>query len=73
MSEETYDKSGLSEKRHTEQKDDKSHTTAGGKTGDPGRTPGTAEGDRADQDKKFNEQRESVDRTENTRDQSHSS
>ena len=73
MAEDTFNKAGLSEKRHTEQKDDKSHTTAGGKTGDPGRTPGTAEGDRADQDKKFNEQRESVERTENTRDQSHSS
>jgi hypothetical protein len=71
MSEHEFNKAGLSEKRHTEQKDDKSHTTAGGKTGDPGRTPGTAEGDRADADKKYSDQRESVERTKNTRDQSH--
>jgi hypothetical protein len=73
MAEDTFNKAGLSEKRHTEQKDDKSHNTSGGKTGDPGRTPGTAEGDRADADKKYSDQRESVERTENTRDQSHSS
>ena len=67
-----FNKSGLSEKRHTEQKDDRSHNTAGGRTSDPGRTPGTAEGDRANVEQKYDKQRESIKRTENTRDQSHS-
>lgn len=72
MANEDINNAGLSENKHTERKDDRSHNTSGGRTSDPGRTPGTAEGDRANVEKKYDEQRESVERTKNTRDQSHS-
>lgn len=74
MSEEQiFNKEGLDNDRHHTRKDDESHSTSGGKTGDPGRTPGTAEGDRADVEQKQKQQRESVEdsRTKNTRDIPH--